>query len=147
MMRVLLVDDNDNDVELVRQHLAAHFKQVPLARAVSNGTGMSLALTEPEPWDVIICDYALPGFEWPQALNLARRMRPDTPFICISGVIDDDRGLSAIQEGADDYLPKDELKRIGEVVERALRGRQSMADQRRAVDGLMEKLSDAGKAS
>lgn len=140
MLRVLIVEDNRDDVDLVLRNLAFHFGELPYSKQVYTSTQMDLALLEPEGWDCVICDYHVPGFEWPNALNMIRRWRRGILFIVISGYIDDDKGKSAIQDGADDYIGKDKVKDLGALVERWLRLKAAHEDNRKATQLLLDTL-------
>src|ERR1051326_8150356 len=87
-------------------------------------------------WDLVISDYVVPGFGAPDALALVRQTGLSLPFIIVSGHIGEDIAVSAIKSGADDYLMKDRLGRLGPAIERAL----NEAACRRATDQANEAL-------
>jgi len=70
--------------------------------------------------DVILADYALPQFDALQALQLLKEYGWDTPFLIVSGNIGEELAVSAMKQGAADYLLKDRLARLGPAVVRAL---------------------------
>ena len=109
---LLFVEDNADDAFMISQAFRRAGYSLD-ARRVETQAAMEVVLSEA--WDAILCDYILPLFAWPGALELARQRCPDTPFVVLSGQIDDDRGAAAIRAGATDYLDKREL------VERAIR--------------------------
>lgn len=143
MLRVLVVEDSKDDAELLLRNLAFHFGEVPISLRVGTNAQMDLALLEPEGWDCVICDYHIPGFEWPSALNMVRKWRKGILFIVISGSIEDDKGKSAIEDGADDYISKDNIKEVGPLVERWLRMKSAHEAHRKAVEELLTKLEKA----
>jgi len=79
-------------------------------------------------WDVILCDYSMPGFSALAALNLVKEMKIDIPFIVISGTIGEALAVEAMRAGANDYLIKTNLARLVPVIEREI----NEADNRRA---------------
>src|SRR5439155_27384114 len=81
-----------------------------------------------EPWDVVISDYAMPGFSGLDALRMVHERGLDVPFILVSGQIGEDMAVAAMKAGAHDYLMKDKRARLVPGVERELRE----ADVRRA---------------
>lgn len=139
-LRVLIVEDSKDDVELIVRQLAYHFGEVPVYRQVFTAVQMDLALLEPDGWDCVICDYIIPGFDWPSALNMIRRWRPGVLFIVISGAIRDDKGKKAIEEGADDYLEKSRLNELGALVDKWIRIKAAHEQHRRAINGLLKAL-------
>jgi len=85
---------------------------------------------------VITSDHAMPRFSAPAALALARELRPDLPFIIVSGEIDLKLAVSLMKEGAQDYIQKLELPRLIPTVERALREAQIRRERQQAKDAL-----------
>src|SRR6185295_3912994 len=86
---------------------------------VSTKDGFEAALTR-EPFDLILCDYNLPGYDGVTALTYAQQARPDVPMILISGTVADEQAVRCLQLGATDYLLKDRLERLGSAVKRAI---------------------------
>src|SRR5204863_1377487 len=117
-LRILLVEDSEDDAELMLRELKRSGYDVACERVVS-AQEMSQAL-ERQPWDLVICDYVLPGFGGLEALALFRRRGFVIPFIVVSGHIGEDIAVAAMRAGADDYLMKDRLARLAPAVRRAL---------------------------
>src|SRR5690606_873979 len=82
--------------------------------------GLKAAL-EAQDWDVVLCDYRLPGFSGMDALAVVQERRPDLPFIFVSGVMGEDVAVAAMKAGAQDYITKSSLRRLGPAIARELR--------------------------
>jgi diguanylate cyclase (GGDEF)-like protein/PAS domain S-box-containing protein len=54
------------------------------------------------------------------ALGIMRRMRPDLPFIFVSGTIGEETAIESLRGGATDYVLKTNLSRLPSAVRRAL---------------------------
>ena len=93
--RVLILDDSRFDVELLTEALAVAF---PSARAcaVRDERGFVEALNDGH-YALILSDYELPGFSGAHALEMARRMAPQTPFVFVSGVIGEDNAVELLK--------------------------------------------------
>lgn len=78
------------------------------------------ALTE-EQWDLILCDYSMPHFSAIGMLDLIRELSVDLPCLIVSGAVGEEAAVETIRLGAYDYVFKNNLKRLGPAVERALR--------------------------
>lgn len=118
-LRVLLVDDSENDCELICRHLRrCGFS--PQARRVDTGSDLRRALEE-ETWDLVITDCRLPSFSGADALALVRRARPRTPVICVTGHHDPATIAQILNAGAFAVISKDELAPLCAAVRRALR--------------------------
>ncbi len=129
-LRVLLLEDNPRDAEIVVRQLRTAGFDVDWSR-VDNEAGYLAALeTEPE---LIISDFSLPSFNGLLALDLLVERDLEIPFILVSGTIGEDLAVNCIQRGADDYLLKDRLTRLGPAVRRAMETREVRREHKRAV--------------
>jgi diguanylate cyclase (GGDEF)-like protein len=129
-LRILLVEDSDLDaahllLELRRGGFEPQFHRVELAEK------FEAALRE-GPWDAIICDYHLPRYSAPQALDQYRLAGLDVPFIVVSGAIGEETAVELMRAGAHDYLLKHRLTRLAAAVDRELHQAESRRAKRRA---------------
>ena len=117
-LNVLIVEDSEDDAmllvrELRRGDYDVHFERVDTA------AGMSEALASKK-WNIVICDYSMPHFSGMDALKLLRDTGSDIPFIFLSGTIGEDTAVAAVKLGAQDYLMKDNFKRLLPAIQREL---------------------------
>jgi len=117
-LRLLIVDDSKDDAALLISTLQNGGYQVE-SEIVDTEESMRSAL-ENENWDVITSDHSMPKFDAIHALDLAMELRPDIPFIIVSGEIDLNMAVTLMKAGAKDYIQKRELVRILPVIEREL---------------------------
>jgi DNA-binding NtrC family response regulator len=125
-LTILHLEDSLPDAELVREELSSLGPRVRVDWAASEREFESFLHSEP--YDVVLADYALPGFDAPAALRLVLALRPGTPFICVSGAVGEDRAVELLKLGATDYVRKDGLERLPLKVRRAV----EEAEERRA---------------
>jgi PAS domain S-box-containing protein len=137
-LRVLMVEDSEDHTLLLRHELQRGGYELAYER-VDTLAAMKTALKQS--WDLILSDYNMPGFSGLDALKLAQKKIPDVPFILVSGQIGEDKAVDAMKAGADDYVLKDNLKRLIPAVERELRE----ADNRRARRKTEEELQESNK--
>lgn len=139
-LRILLLEDDSSDAELVREQLAAGDVDCVLTR-VQTREEFSAALGVPEV-DLILADYRLPSFDGLSALKLAQAARPEVPFIFVSGTLGEEVAIEALKIGATDYVLKTRLPRLAPAVLRAARERaerrQAEAARKRAEETLRE---------
>ena len=143
-LRVLIVEDSEDDAELLLRELRRGRWEV-IHERVDTPQGMTAALNA-HPWDVIIADYFMPHFSGPAALAMARDRSADIPFILISGQIGEETAVEAMQAGADDYLFKGNLKRLLAAVDRELQdaeGRRKAEHTERQLQKGERQLADA----
>jgi len=116
---VLILEDSRFDAELLGEALLAALPQAQ-TRAVRDERDFVAALAERSP-SLILSDYELPGFSGAEALEIAQRMAPETPFVFVSGVIGEDNAVELLKRGATDYVSKGRLARLPVVLDRALK--------------------------
>jgi signal transduction histidine kinase len=119
LLRVLFVEDSLTDAFLLERALTKGGFRVVCERVDTAGE-MSRALDERE-WDLVLCDHSMPQFSSPEALQLLKQKKFDLPFIIVSGHIEEDMAITAMDSGAHDYIMKDRLARLVPAVERELR--------------------------
>jgi two-component system, cell cycle sensor histidine kinase and response regulator CckA len=117
-IRVLMVEDSEDDALLIARELRRGGYELTTQR-VDSAEAMRAALDQGK-WDIVICDYSMPQFSGKDALKLLRQTGSDAPFIFVSGTIGEDMAVAALKEGAQDYLMKDNLKRLIPAVQREL---------------------------
>src|SRR5690242_17700015 len=88
-VRILLLEDDPQDRELVARALSADGLACELAFAATE-TEFQAALARLD-LDLILCDYMVPSFNGPASLAIARKMRPNTPVVFISGSLGEER--------------------------------------------------------
>lgn len=131
-----MVEDSDADAELVVHTLQRGGVEFSCER-VETRVGFVCAL-ERAPPDVILSDYALPGFDGYDALAIAREKSPDTPFIFVTGTLGEEVAIETLKKGATDYVLKQRLSRLVPSVERALREAQERRERRHAENELRQ---------
>ena len=87
-------------------------------------------------FDLILADYSLPSFDGLSALAIARKTRPEVPFIFVSGAIGEEFAIETLKSGATDYVLKDRLSRLPTAIERALKGAEERIKLRQAEEAL-----------
>ena len=135
-LRLLLVEDASADAELeLRELRRAGLRFSSRVVEVEPDYRRELEVFDPH---VILSDFSLPHFSGLEALAISRQMRPDTPFIFVSGTIGEENAVAALRNGATDYVLKTNLKRFAPAVLRAVdeaRERKArLAAERRAKD-------------
>jgi diguanylate cyclase (GGDEF)-like protein len=119
LLRVLLVEDSEDDAELlVRQLRKGGYD--PEFQRVDTGADLEAALAH-DAWDIIITDHNLPGYSSDAVLATIKRTQLDIPVIIVSGSIGESIAVEAMKNGAHDYIMKDNLARLVPAITRELR--------------------------
>jgi len=132
-LRVLILEDRAEDAELLMHELRKAGFKVD-ARRVEDEAGFQARLDADV--DVILADYALPGYNALNALHSLQESGLDIPFIIVTGALSDEDAADCIKRGADDYLRKDRVARLGHAVAAALDQRHLRAEHRAVEQAL-----------
>jgi CheY-like chemotaxis protein len=107
-IRLLLVEDNPTDVALLRLALRENrlvkFELVHESRAAE-----ACKRLRTEAFDLIMTDLALPDSFGLDTYRMIRGAAQGVPVIVLTGLDDDETGMLALREGAQDYLVKGQL--------------------------------------
>jgi PAS domain S-box-containing protein len=133
-IRILLLEDCELDAELFAAHLAKADLRFDMQR-VANRRDFVAALNG-APIDIIVADFSLPDFDGLSALTIANTLKPETPFIFVSGVVGEEFATNALKRGATDYVLKRNLARVGTAVTRALEQARIRVTQARTEEAL-----------
>ena len=145
LLRALLVEDNALDATLVVRALNKDGFDV-VADVVQDEAAFRRALHKNLP-EVVLADYNLPTWKGMEALKVLRAERLDIPMILVSGALGDVTAVECIKQGATDYVLKDGLARLPEVVRRALREKTEHILRRRVEEDLARKVDELARSN
>lgn len=135
-LRILIVEDQFSDVVLTR-HVLKKSGIIFTDLVVESKEAMTEALAGFRP-DIILSDYALPHFDGMKALILRNRLSPEVPFILVTGSVNEEIAVECMKAGADDYLIKGNLTRLGSAVHGAIEKKSLSQKRREAEQALKE---------
>ena len=133
-LHLLIIEDCDDEAQLVVSLLSEGGYAV-VSKRVETAEAMRAALDR-GPWDIVISDYYMPQFDGLAALRLLRKNAPNIPFIMVTGTLGEEVAAGIMKAGADDFLLKDKLARLGPVVERVLREAEERRQRKRTEEAL-----------
>lgn len=135
-LRVLVIDDSPDDTLLLERELRKGEWEIALER-VDNRTKM-LKRMEEESYGLIISDYIIPGFGGMEALELFKSYNLDIPFIMISGKITEEMAIEALQNGAQDFISKQNYSRMLPAIRRGIERMRIIKERKAANEALIE---------
>lgn len=118
MLRILLLEDNATDADLIAHELEASGFSFKLAR-IQTESELRTELETRSP-DLILSDHGLPAFDGFTALEIVRETCPELPFIFVSGSNDQGMVAKMYEQGATDYVFKRDLGDLRSAVVKAL---------------------------
>ncbi len=135
-IKVLFVEDVETDRMLAEKELRKRGIQFESSR-VDGDKEMRDALHQGLP-DIIISDYSMPSFDGMAALKIAHELAPKTPFIILTGSINEEVAVECIKAGADDYILKENMSRLVPAVVGAIEKRKNIIAKEKAEASLLE---------
>ena len=119
-LRILHLEDNPIDAELIKAQLQRHGISCSVTRVATRAAYQ--AALEQTAVDLILSDSNLPAFDGLSALKMAAEKCSGTPFIFVSGDTSHEAATESLVRGADDFVPKGDLSRLLAVVRRIYAG-------------------------
>jgi len=137
-LRLLMVEDSEDDARLLYSELLQTAKDIVYAR-VDTSEAMRTALNDAD-WDIVISDHSLPRFSSLEALRVLKECGKDIPFIIYSGEVSEHVAVAAMYSGAQDSIHKGNIARLLPAIERELHG-AAMRRAKEQADGEVHKLA------
>jgi signal transduction histidine kinase len=134
-LRIVLVEDSEPDIELVHQALLDSGLNISLV-TVDTRDEYEAELRRQKP-NIILSDYWLPTFDGGMALDIAKEIAPEVPFILVTGILGEEVVIEMLKQGATDYVLKTRLARLVPAVTRALRETEQRRDRQEAEEKLI----------
>jgi PAS domain S-box-containing protein len=135
-LRVLLVEDSEADTELLLEELRRGGYE-PTWERVDTAAALVAALQR-QTWEVITCDWVMPQFSAPVALQLLKDHGVDVPIIIVSGEVGEEFAVTAMKAGARDFVSKRKLMRLCPAIERELQEAQVRLARKQAEEALRQ---------
>ena len=134
-LHLLMLKDNPDDAKLTAKVIEVDEFTIEWNR-VDTEESFRKALDEKP--DLILADYSLPTFDGMSALKIKEETAPEIPLILISNTIGDDAAVECLKAGATDYVLKNKISRLGQVVKRALEEAETYKKRMRAEEALLK---------
>ncbi|TRX47195.1 PAS domain S-box protein [Fulvivirga sp. M361] len=135
-IRVLVIEDSEDDYELMIRHIKKAYANVTSTR-VETADELSNSIQK-QSWELVISDNTLPGFNAPEALKLVRKSNKIVPFIIVSGTIGEEAAVNAMLSGANDYMLKSNLSRLLPAIKREMREYQNQLERQQMEKKLFQ---------
>ncbi|HWY57037.1 MAG TPA: ATP-binding protein [Terriglobales bacterium] len=144
-MRILIVEDNPADVELMLITLRKDGFEVfgDVAQSPEEFSSRIQAAS----YDLILADYNLPQWKGTEALEILCRENLDVPLIVVTGYLGEEKAVDYIKQGATDCVLKDHLARLPVSVRRALEEKQLRDQRRRSEEELAQKVAELARSN
>ncbi|MCE2612740.1 sigma-54 dependent transcriptional regulator [Flavobacteriaceae bacterium D16] len=129
MSKILVIEDEAAIRRVLVKILSEENDQYEVEQAEDGGKG--LEMIRKNDYDLALCDIKMPKMDGVEVLQEARKIKPETPFIMISGHGDLDTAVNTMRLGAFDYISKPpDLNRLLTTVRNALDKKELVVENR-----------------
>jgi len=116
--RILIIDDEQECCELLREYLESHGFEVEIAFDGEEGLE-KVKLTRP---DLVLCDISMPGSNGAEVLKKIKEGNPGIIVIMLTGFGTFESAIECLKLGAYDHIAKPvELERLLTLIKEALK--------------------------
>jgi len=143
-LRVLLVEDNAADLDLILNELRRSFDLTSDVVQTAEEFRQRVKTMDP---DVVLADYNLGQWRGTEALAILHEEGLDIPLILVSGVLGDVVAVDCIKIGITDYVLKDSLGRLPVAVRAALKDKKLRQERRQAQEELGQKVEELSRSN
>ncbi len=143
-IKILIVEDVPEDAELIQLELEKAGLDI-LCVVVDNSEDLYVQLEQFSP-DVVITDFALPGLDGLQVIDIVKNIASHVPVILATGSISETTAVSCMKAGAADYVLKEFLVKLGPAVESALERKRIIEEKNTAVEEIKKSRESLARA-
>ncbi len=136
MIHILHLEDDPIDAELI--HAKVEETNLTCRITLVQDRDEYVQALQQDIHEIILADFKLPGYDGMSALRLAKELRPDVPFIFVSGTMGEEAAIEGLTQGATDYVLKHDLSRLPPAVNRALDEARNRRRRRNAERALVQ---------
>ncbi len=130
MAKILIIEDEASIRRVLSKILAEENDQYVVSEAADGEEG--LEKIKNDDFDLVICDIKMPKKDGEEVLQEAKKIKPETPFIMISGHGDLETAVNTMRLGAFDYISKPpDLNRLLTTVRNALDNKLLVVENKR----------------
>lgn len=133
-VKFIILEDNADDRKLIERELMKFYKNCQIKSSHAKEEFAEL-LNEFKP-DVILSDYNLGAYTGIDILETFQEKAPETPFIIVTGTLDEETAINCLKQGAWDYVLKDKLYKLVPAIDRTLKVQKEMIKKKQAEEAI-----------
>ncbi len=134
IIRILFLAGSESDILPTLREVSKNGYE--LKHKVADSKEAYSDLLRKNKWDIVLSDYKVKGLNSSEALKILKRYDPNIPFIIVSGVIGEEKAISLIKEGINNYVMKDNLARLIPTIESEIKNARLRKKHRRTLGKL-----------
>lgn len=133
-MFILIIDDSENDIELMK--LAINASGIVAEYDTAMSKKEILAVLKQNKYDIMICDYDLRDTNALEVLSFYKQAGLDVPFICTSGIVTEQSLVDLVKAGAHGFFLKKDLRLLPDIIRKERQEFMQRLEQREADENL-----------
>lgn len=135
-LKILFVEDVLSDAELMIHEIEKN--KISFSKQITDNKEDYIEYLKDFQPDLIISDYSLPRFDGMAALLLRNEQSPLISFILVTGSVNEEVAVECMKVGADDYILKENLSRLGPSIINALK-KAKLAKEKKSAEEELKK--------
>jgi len=130
MAKILIIEDEAAIRRVLKKIISEENDSYELEEAEDGLAGIEMIKNTD--YDLVLCDIKMPKMDGVEVLEKARKIKPETPMVMISGHGDLDTAVNTMRLGAFDYISKPpDLNRLLNTVRNALDKKELVVENKR----------------
>ena len=130
MNKILIIEDEAAIRRVLKKIISEESKQYEVFDAVDGMQGIELI--KENDYDLVLCDIKMPKMDGIDVLKYSKKIKPELPFLMISGHGDLETAVNSMRLGAFDYISKPpDLNRLLNAVRNALDKKELVVENKR----------------
>ncbi len=145
MKKILIIEDEAAIRRVLKRILEQMDKTYVVEEAVDGAEGVEKI--KQNDYDLVLCDIKMPKKDGIEVLEEAKKIKPETTFVMISGHGDIDTAVESMRMGAFDYIPKPpDLNRLMTSVKNALEHKELVVENKQLKKKVSKKYEMIGES-
>ena len=139
-IKTLIVDDDEDDLFLIRDALSA-VESTRYIVTASSSPVLAMSKLAADTFDIIFCDYRMGAVTGVDFINSVRSAGIETPIILLTGMSDSFVDDAALKAGSSDFIPKSSLN--PDVLDRSVRYALAHSARQRLLQSILKNTKSA----
>lgn len=112
MLKILIADDHELFLDGLKFAISDLDDDTDIVTAGDYTELLAKFKKEPDAFNLLLTDLAMPGMPWDMALKQIHGLNPEIPIVIISAVYDNDTVSKAVDLGVSGFIPKTSSNRV-----------------------------------
>ena len=145
MSKILIIEDESSIRRVLKKIISEESSAYEVFEAEDGMQGVELI--KENDYDLVLCDIKMPKMDGVEVLQYSKKIKPELPFLMISGHGDLETAVSTMRLGAFDYISKPpDLNRLLNAIRNALDNKELIVENKRLKKKVSKNYEMVGKS-